>query len=140
MVVCGAMIIRQLEFYGPCLPMWTPVELLYFRYASSLYPQSPAHRKIPSVMEITFQVLIFMLTLYKQFVAVLNGWQRTPVVSIVMRDGAVVFATMSGKIVAITGCTNPNPEKSVLLSGTIVNTLSQNMLCHVGIPYVVTSF
>lgn len=37
------------------------------------------------------------LTLFKYFFALRSGWGRTPLVSLVVRDGSTAYATVLGK-------------------------------------------
>ena len=45
--------------------------------------------------------MLIVLTLFKYFIAVRAGWGRTPLVSLVVRDGSVMYATIVCKWTSI---------------------------------------
>jgi hypothetical protein len=52
----------------------------------------------------TNQLLLILLTMYKNRVAKRDGWSKVPVVKVLVRDGVLMFVMMSG------WCYYPNCE------------------------------
>lgn len=70
--------------------------------------------------EVTLQSVILGLTFLRHFAAIRAGWARTPLVSLLCRDGATAFTTIVGAYPAQSpGYRNPNFGAGVLIS-TIV--------------------
>lgn len=91
--------IPTLPFHEFCLVKRIPTSVLYFGYA--LYPgcQSDCRTDVYDYSSSTVltQIVILGLTLVKHSFARREGWGRTPVVSLVLRDGSYVFFIVSGE-------------------------------------------
>jgi hypothetical protein len=85
--------IRSFEFQFGCVPTNLPAVLIY-----------------PGAGVALTQTVIMGLTVAKHTVAVRNGWGRTPVVSLMIRDGTTVFIVMSGLMVLGALCSIFHPS------------------------------
>lgn len=76
-----------------CQCILTSVEIILVHRVQALYPHRH-YRSICVIIAITSQSIILYLTIHKHIVASRSGWSRTPIISLLMRDGATSYAVM----------------------------------------------
>ncbi|VDB87473.1 unnamed protein product [Peniophora sp. CBMAI 1063] len=74
MVVSLARAVPKVGFDSACVVTSSPIELLHF-----------------AIAYIGFEVLLFLLTVYKLVETLYNGWGTTPVLNVIVRDGTWAF-------------------------------------------------
>ncbi|GLB40045.1 hypothetical protein LshimejAT787_0705550 [Lyophyllum shimeji] len=82
---CGVRTVRLIRFDETCVLRKTPYEVVYF-----------------STFTCTRQTLLWMLTMHKRNVGRLGGASRAPIVSLMLRDGALIFCVISAVLGTVT--------------------------------------
>lgn len=95
----GVRTFRVIEFNRVCGVNKVPYDLVYFgsvHHFLLLYTPFTLNccSRFSSAVP---QTMIWGLTLYKHTIASRNGWGRTPVVSLMIRDGTTVFGLISSE-------------------------------------------
>ncbi|KAH8999700.1 hypothetical protein EDB86DRAFT_2828309 [Lactarius hatsudake] len=93
MIVTLVRVVPEIGFDPICTVVHSPPRLLLFAYDDySLHP---------SVAFVSFETVLFILTLFKFIVALRSGWGRTPVLYLLVRDGTWAFI-----LIFVTLCVN----------------------------------
>jgi hypothetical protein len=96
MIITLVGVAPEIGFDSICTVVHSPPRLLLFAYVNAR-PSSPA-LSLPShsVAFVSFETVLFILTLFKFIVALRNGWGRTPVLFLLVRDGTWAFILIFG--------------------------------------------
>ncbi|KAF8556762.1 hypothetical protein OG21DRAFT_553100 [Imleria badia] len=74
-------------------------------HGTCLLIQSSKQSKYQTILGFTVHCMLITLTLVKYFIAVRAGWGRTPLVSLVVRDGSTVYGTIVFLVITVViGC------------------------------------
>jgi hypothetical protein len=94
-------VVPGVRFDASCTVTRSPSTLVIFAYDNVFFldPSAIAHYAIKSCNSaafILFETILFLLTLAKFLIALRDGWGRTPVVHLLMRDGTWAFILIFG--------------------------------------------
>lgn len=97
MIVTLIKVVPGVRFDAICVVRHTPSDLIIFAYDYIRLTSSTILKLILySVAFVLFETILFVLTLFKFLVALRNGWGRTPVVYLLVRDGTWAFILIFG--------------------------------------------
>lgn len=97
-------VIPTLPFHPVCLVISIPRPTIFFGYVYSTYDPLIYINLIafiPRFATVFTQLLILGLTVGKHHLALRAGWRRTPIVSLMLRDGATVFFVVAGQLLSL---------------------------------------
>ena len=96
MIVTLVIIVPGVGFDATCTVIRSPPTLIIFAYAHSLLISTILTLVLSRAAFVTFETVLFVLTLIKFLVALRSGWGRTPVVFLLVRDGTWAFILIFG--------------------------------------------
>jgi hypothetical protein len=86
----------NLKFNALCMTTTPPASIIVYGSVLVFCYEYTCLISYASVIAITSQSIILYLTIRKHIVASRSGWSRTPIVSLLIRDGAVAYAVIFG--------------------------------------------
>ena len=94
-------VVPGVRFDTTCTVVHSPPSLLFFAYGNVSLPDLLYHRShcysiVYSVAFVSFETILFVLTLAKFLVALRDGWGRTSIVYLLVRDGTWAFILIFG--------------------------------------------
>ena len=97
MIVTLIFVVPGVRFDATCTVVHSPPSLIIFAYGHILLTSSVVLTLVLySAAFVSFESVLFILTLAKFLVALRSGWGRTPVVFLLVRDGTWAFILIFG--------------------------------------------
>jgi len=101
MIITLIRVVPGVRFDATCTVIHSPPRLVFFAYGNVSFPDllchvSHCHSILYSVAFVSFETALFVLTLVKFLVALRDGWGRTSVVYLLVRDGTWAFMLIFG--------------------------------------------
>ena len=97
MAVTLVKVVPGVRFDAICIVTHSPPDLVIFAYDYiPLTSSTILMLNLYSVAFVLFETVLFVLTLVKFLVALRNGWGRTPVIYLLVRDGTWAFILIFG--------------------------------------------
>jgi hypothetical protein len=97
MIVTLIKVVPEVHFDAICTVIRSPSDLIFFAYDYIPFnPFTILTLALYSVAFVSFETVLFVLTLFKFLVALRNGWGRTPVIYLLVRDGTWAFILIFG--------------------------------------------
>jgi hypothetical protein len=93
---CAIKMFRQLEYDRNCVAYGMSKEFALIMYVKFEFLKSSLSFDFASGMMVTNQILLILLTMYKNQVAKRDGWDKVPVVKVLVRDGVLIFIVSTG--------------------------------------------
>jgi hypothetical protein len=120
MMVTLIFVVPGVRFDATCTVVRSPPTLIIFAYGHILLTASTVLILVfYSAAFVSFEFVLFILTLIKFLVALRNGWGRTPVVFLLVRDGTWAFILIFGSpplpFSVFHHCCSPSPLHLVTL-------------------------
>ena len=101
MAVTLIRVVPGVQFDAACTVIQSPPSLLFFAYGDVSFPNLLCHCShcysiSYSVAFVSFETILFVLTLIKFLLALRDGWGRTSVIYLLVRDGTWAFMLVFG--------------------------------------------
>jgi len=101
MIITLIGVVPGVRFDATCTVIHSPSSLVFFAYGNVSFPDllyhfSHCYSILYSVAFVSFETILFVLTLVKFLAALRDGWGRTSVVYLLVRDGTWAFMLIFG--------------------------------------------
>ena len=96
MIVTLIFVVPGVSFDAACTVVRSPPSLIIFAYGHILLTSTTILTLFYSAAFVSFESVLFILTLIKFLVALRSGWGRTPVLFLLVRDGTWAFILIFG--------------------------------------------